>query len=127
MLSSMQSVKFALILATLAGLLSGCMAPKAGTTTANAADLPPFVPGDAAKGQEVFKTSCANCHGQDGKGMLGSGSNLVKQSKWMQKQTDAMLLQFLQTGHQPPIDQTVKLTDEQRRDAITYLRTIQQK
>ncbi|HEY3366730.1 MAG TPA: cytochrome c [Symbiobacteriaceae bacterium] len=118
----------ALLALALTVALTGCMAPKAaGNNATNPADLPPFVPGDVTRGQEVFKTGCATCHGQDAKGMFGQGPDLVKQSKWLKKQNDAMLLKYLKTQHEPPLAKNMTATDETLRDAITYLRTIQPK
>ncbi|MDF2631229.1 MAG: cytochrome c family protein [Symbiobacteriaceae bacterium] len=99
----------------------------------------PAAAGDAAHGREIFKTTCALCHGSSGRGMPGLGKDLVNQSAWMQKQDDAALIAFIKVGRagEDPLNETgipmlpmggnPTLTDADLADVVAYIRSIQKK
>lgn len=101
-----------------------------------AADQPTPAPaGDAAKGQEVFATTCAACHGPKGEGVQGLGKDMTT-SQFIADQTDAQLLEFVKKGRDtsdplnttgvamPPKGGNPALTDEQLVDIIAFIRSI---
>lgn len=91
--------------------------------------------GDAAKGQEVFATTCAACHGPKGEGVQGLGKDMTT-SQFIADQTDAQLLEFVKKGRDtsdplnttgvamPPKGGNPALTDEQLVDIIAFIRSI---
>lgn len=91
--------------------------------------------GDAAKGQEMFSTTCAACHGPKGEGVQGLGKDMTT-STFIAEQTDTQLLEFVKKGRDtsdplnttgvamPPRGGNPALTDEQLLDIIAYIRTI---
>lgn len=105
-----------------------------------AATQPPAAPamakGDPAKGKEAFST-CAGCHGPDGKGLPNLGKDMTT-SAFIKSQTDEQLLAFVKTGRpasdpanttgvdMPPKGGNPALTDAQIMDIIAYIRTLQQ-
>lgn len=95
----------------------------------------PAPAGDAAKGQEVFATTCAACHGPKGEGVQGLGKDMTT-SQFIADQTDAQLLEFVKKGRDtsdplnttgvamPPKGGNPALTDEQLVDIIAFIRSI---
>lgn len=91
--------------------------------------------GDPAKGKELFATTCAACHGPEGKGVPGLGKDMTT-STFIADQSDAELLAFIKVGRAPtdPLNTTgvlmppkggnPALTDEQLMDIIAYIREI---
>jgi disulfide bond formation protein DsbB len=91
--------------------------------------------GDAAKGKEMFATTCAACHGPAGDGVQGLGKDMTA-SEFIEGLTDAELLAFIKVGRGPtdPLNTTgvlmppkggnPALTDEQLMDIIAYVRQI---
>ena len=115
-----------LFLLVVAGALSACGSK---TTTA------PF--GDPIAGREAFLMTCITCHGQDAKGVTGLGKDLTT-SEFLRTQTDEQMLAFLQAGRRasdplnttgvdmPPRGGNPAFTDDDLKNIIAYLRTIQQ-
>ena len=69
----------------------------------------------ASEGEQVFKTACVACHGEDGKGGQGGGAPL-------DKVTDAAMVMALVTdgrGNMPPLGDA--LTAEQIRAVAAYI------
>lgn len=93
--------------------------------------------GDAVKGKVVFESTCVSCHGDNAKGLPGSGKNLVTKSEWMQKQNDDALVAFVKTGRptsdpenttkvdMPPKGGNPALTDDDIVNVIAYIRSLQ--
>ncbi len=93
--------------------------------------------GDVAKGKEIFANTCASCHGADAKGISGLGKNLADPSDWMKQQSDEQLLAFLKTGRpstdpenttgvdMPPKGGNPALTDDDLKNVIVYIRSLQ--
>lgn len=106
---------FLAALVTLTVLLAGCAPQESGSAGST------YQPGDAERGRTLFATACVQCHGTDGTGIQGMGSDLTASTKRLQL-PDPNLLDFLKLGHPKP-EQPV--TDEQWRDLIAYIRTIQ--
>jgi disulfide bond formation protein DsbB len=91
--------------------------------------------GDPAKGQEMFATTCAACHGPAGQGVQGLGKDMTV-SEFIGGLSDAELLAFIKVGRAPtdPLNTTgvlmppkggnPALTDEQLLDIIAYIRQI---
>ncbi|MBS0189072.1 MAG: c-type cytochrome [Planctomycetes bacterium] len=92
----------------------------------------PLVSIDAAiKGREVFATTCAACHGQDAKGMVGLGRDLTI-SNFVATQDDEQLRQFIVEGRptavpvaMPPKGGKPELTDDDLRGVVQYVRGLQ--
>lgn len=93
--------------------------------------------GDVAKGKDLYTSTCAACHGPDGKGIQGLGKDLTA-SEFVKGLSDAELLDFIKKGRDagdpdnttgvamPPKGGNSALTDEQLMDIIAYIRSIQQ-
>ena len=125
----MRRAPFSVVLLTIALALAGCGGggPQATPT--------PF--GDAEAGREAYLTTCVTCHGADAKGIPGLGKDLTA-SEFLRAQTDEQVLAFLQTGRRasdplnttgvdmPPRGGNPAFTDDDLKNIITYLRTIQQ-
>jgi mono/diheme cytochrome c family protein len=96
------------------------------------------VTGDPARGRDVFRDTCAACHGANAKGLPGLGKNLVNQSEWMKHQDDAALVAFVTKGRpasdpvntthmdMPPKGGNPSLTDDDIKNVVAYIRSIQQ-
>lgn len=73
--------------------------------------------GDPDAGAEVFSSTCAVCHGADGSGIEGSGSDLNEE---VPEFSDAELENIIQNGYEEMPPQG--LTDQELADVIAYLR-----
>lgn len=114
--------------------LVGC---SGGGSSKGGDDSKPF--GDAAKGKEIFASTCVSCHGPDAKGMPGLGKNLVQPSEWMKKQSNEQLLELIKSGRlaSDPVNTTkvdmpakggnLALMDEDLKNVVAYIRSIQKK
>ncbi len=91
---------------------------------------------DARFGETLFLGTCAGCHGPDARGMPGQGKPLVANT-FIQGLDDAKMLAFVQVGRQPwdklnttkvqmpPRGGNPMLTDDDLKDIIAFLRTLQ--
>jgi len=96
---------------------------------------PPQAAGDAARGKELY-AACAGCHGPNGEGVQGLGKSW-QGSAFIQGSTDADLLAFIKKGRpigdpanttgvdMPPKGGNPALTDDDIRDIIAFMRTLQ--
>lgn len=78
--------------------------------------------GDAAAGGGLFRTNCAMCHN-----VVGAGGALTrgKYAPNLSEVSEQHLYEAMQTGPQNmPIFNDANLTPEQKRDVITYVRTM---
>ncbi|MBP1702636.1 MAG: cytochrome c family protein [Chloroflexi bacterium] len=119
-----------LILAAVTLTACGPKAPPPPTPT-------PTPAGDAVAGQKNFATTCASCHGPDGKGMPNLGKDLTI-SEFVSSKTDTELVAFLLVGRpasdplntvgvdMPPKGGNPVLTDKDLLDIIAYVRSIHQ-
>ncbi|MEW6251732.1 MAG: cytochrome c, partial [Planctomycetota bacterium] len=92
----------------------------------------------AAHGRELFLRVCASCHGVRGEGLIGSGKEL-RANEFVAAREDGKLVEFLKTGRQPwDPDNTTKVqmparggdprvTDDDLRDVVAYLREMQKR
>ena len=93
-----------------------------GETTDSAVDT--SLPGDPAAGQAIFEANCIACHGRDGRGNGGLGGDFVGEPQRLQ-QDNAVLLGHIADGINGarimPAQRDI-LTEEQRRDVLSYIR-----
>ena len=129
----MKTRSFALltIALVLSILLTAC-GPKASPTP----QQPAAPKGDAAAGKTKFESTCASCHGPDGKGIPGLGKDLTTSAfaKGMNA-TDfvAFILQGRPATHpdnttkvdMPPKGGNPALTESDLYDIVAYARTLQ--
>ncbi len=88
-------------------------------------------PPDAARGQQLFMSACAQCHGLTAQGVKGLGSNL-RTSPFVLESSDAQLLEMIKTGRpptmgrpaMPPKGGRFDLTDADLLDIIAHIRTL---
>lgn len=81
----------------------------------------------ADTGADVFKTKCAACHGADGKGETTMGKNLKLKdlgSADVQSKSDGDLTKLIEDGKKPMPAYKGKLTDDQIKDVVKYIRTL---
>lgn len=107
-------------------------APAAAVAPAEQAAVPA---GNAENGKVLFATTCAACHGPEGKGVQGLGKDMTA-STFIAGLSDEELLAFVKTGRpisdplnttkvdMPPKGGNPALTDEQLQDIIAFIRTI---
>jgi len=115
-----------LVLLVVAGALAAC---------GSKATPAPF--GDPEAGRTAFLTTCITCHGQDAKGITGLGKDLTT-SEFLLSHTDEQMLAFLLEGRRasdplnttgvdmPPKGGNPAFIDDDLKNIIAYLRTIQQ-
>ncbi len=92
------------------------------------ADTPPP---DAARGQQLFMSACAQCHGLTAQGVKGLGANL-RTSPFVLSSSDAQLLEMIKAGREPmmgrpampPKGGRFDLTDADLLDIIAWIRTL---
>lgn len=89
-----------------------------------------------ARGKAKFRTLCATCHGLLGTGMANLGKDVTR-SEFVKGKSDDELLEFIKIGRlpsdplsegksaMPPKGGDPRLTDDQIRDIIKYVRSIQ--
>ncbi len=108
-----------------------------GSETAPPTDVPAAPVGDAAKGEELYNTTCIACHGQAGAGIEGLGKNMPE-SEFIHDLSDEELLAFIKVGRttgdpdnttgvdMPPKGGNPALTDDEIVDIVAYIRSLQQ-
>ena len=97
---------------------------------------PPQTAGDATKGKELYATTCVACHGPNGEGVQGLGKPFAD-SEFLKGQNDDELFAFIKKGRppgdpdnttgvdMPPKGGNPALSDDDLRDIIAFLRTLQ--
>ncbi len=107
----------------LAGLVAACGTPE-------------VVSEDVAAGQQLFRRTCAICHGSDAEGMPSLGKGL-HDNAFVQGLSDAELVEFLRVGRRadhplnerrvdmPPRGGNLALSDRDLALIAAYLRSIQ--
>jgi disulfide bond formation protein DsbB len=105
---------------------------------AKLADALGYSPEEMTQGQKLFVTSCASCHGADGKGMPGLGKDFTK-SAFVAGLDDDKLIAFIKQGRpasdpanttkvdMPPKGGNPSLNDEKLDLIVGYLRLLQVK
>jgi cytochrome c6 len=84
----------------------------------------------AQSGAALFKAKCAPCHGADGKGDTSMGKTLKVRdltSEDVQKQTDAELTAITENGKGKMPAYKGKVTDEQIKQLVAFVRTLKKK
>ncbi len=93
--------------------------------------------GDPAKGEELYMSTCASCHGPDARGLPNLGKNL-RSSEFVKGLSDEELLDFIKKGRpasdpanttgvdMPPKGGNPALTDEDIMHIIAYIRSIEE-
>jgi mono/diheme cytochrome c family protein len=77
----------------------------------------------------IYTTYCGPCHGSKGKGDGIAAAGLAKKpadhsSDYVQNQTDGALYWMISTGRNPMPTYKTLLTDNQRWELVTYIRTL---
>lgn len=124
-----------LILALLLGACGGGGSPDQEEPAGSSEQL--VSEGDAAAGEPLFQSTCAACHGPDGKGLPNLGKDFTG-SEFVTEQSDAELVAFIKEGRpvsdpanttgvdMPPKGGNPTLTDEDLFDIVAYIRTLQE-
>lgn len=91
---------------------------------------------DATGGHDLFKKTCAVCHGPNGEGMPKLGKNL-NANAFINDNSDIELVEFLKLGRpathpdntrgidMPPKGGNPMLTDEDLQQIVVYVRSLQ--
>jgi cytochrome c oxidase cbb3-type subunit 3 len=78
---------------------------------------------DVAAGKAIFQANCVACHGANGKGIDKEAPDFTN-AKWQAKHSDQELLETIANGHKNEMPAFKnKLTEQQRKDALAYVRT----
>jgi mono/diheme cytochrome c family protein len=124
--------RFLLLLMLCHLMLTACSSADRGTPTLGAGSSP----GDAAKGRQLFASTCAACHGPHGEGIPGLGKSVMA-SDFVATRTDAELVAFIESGRSvddplnttgvamPPKGGNPALTDADLADIVAYIRSLQ--
>ncbi len=78
----------------------------------------------------LYKSKCAACHGADGSGDTSVGKSLKIRdlhSADVQKQTDAQLTEIISAGKSPMPGYKDKLTADQIKQLVAYIRALGKK
>jgi len=81
-------------------------------------------------GAEIFAAKCASCHGKDASGTTTIGKKLGLRdlgSPEVQKQTDQQLYDIMAKGRKKMPAYEKKMSAEQIKDLVTYIRTLAKK
>lgn len=94
------------------------------------ASLSLWAQSDANSAKALFKSRCALCHGEDGRGKTTLGQQMKAfdlNSAKVQQQKNAVLKQVIMNGkgNMPPFQAT--LTDDQTNQLLKYVRTFGKK
>lgn len=124
------------LIAVLALVLAACSeATSEGTTVTTLGEGVEAGFGNAANGESLYNGSCIACHGPEGIGVEGLGKPWVG-SEYINSSTDDELVTFLEVGR--PADDPANttgiammprggnpsLTDQDLRDLVAYMRTL---
>ncbi len=131
----MKRTKWLMLLAVLALVLGACGYSDTSSDTTAAPSGGGEAAGGAAHGQDLYKTTCAACHGQNAEGIDGLGSPLAN-SDFVKALSDADLVAFINAGRpasdpdnttgveMPPKGGNASLSDGDVQDIVDYLRTL---
>ncbi|MCO5172488.1 MAG: cytochrome c [Planctomycetes bacterium] len=123
----------------LALLAVGCPGPPAAPKQAATPPKPVRVGGQTAaapSGEDLYKRSCAACHGADAKGIPNLGLDLVD-SEFCKSQSDDQLVEFVKKGRtsddpasvtkvpMPPKGGNPALKDTDIKAIVAYMRSLQ--
>jgi len=88
------------------------------------------VTASAQTGVDIYKAKCQMCHGADGSGNTPAGKAMKApsfKSPEATKMTDAELTGIISKGKGKMPTYAGKLTDEEIKDVVAYIRTLEQK
>lgn len=123
------------MLLLLALVVVACGGDDEPTPTPAAVAGQPAAFGNAENGKALFASTCAACHGPEGKGVQGLGKDMTT-STFIADKSDEEMLAFVKTGRpisdplnttkvdMPPKGGNPALTDDQLKDIIAFIRTI---
>jgi len=121
-------MRYLMALMLIALVATGCGddEPEGGeeTVTAPTGPADTSMPGDPVAGEAVYNTSCIACHGADGRGNGGVGGDFQGEPERL-AQDNAVLLAKIRdgiTGNRVMPPHNNVLTDEQQKDALSYIR-----
>lgn len=132
----MKRTRWLLFLAALALVVAACGYSDTSSNTTAAPSGGGEDAGGVAHGQELYKSTCAACHGQNAEGIDGLGTQL-SDSDFVQSLSDADLIVFITDGRSttdpdnttgvdmPPKGGNASLTETDIADIVDYLRTLQ--
>jgi cbb3-type cytochrome c oxidase subunit III len=86
-------------------------------------------PAKATSGNDTAKTfneKCAMCHGEDGKGKTKGTPDLTN-AEWQKKETDAEFTEMIKAGKKPMPAFAGKLSDEEIKALVGYVRSFAKK
>jgi mono/diheme cytochrome c family protein len=133
---TMRRTKWLLFLAALALAAASCGYSDVSSDTTAAPSGGGEDVGGAANGQELFKSTCTACHGQNAEGIDGLGTDM-HDNEFIQSLSNAELILFIAAGrsttdpdnttgvNMPPKGNNSSLTDTDLADIVDYLRTLQ--
>jgi mono/diheme cytochrome c family protein len=87
-------------------------------------------PAAAQSAADLYKTKCAACHGPEGRGDTPAGKKFGARdfhSEEVQKKTDKELFDVTKNGKEKMPKYDGKLTDDQIRDLVKYVRELGKK
>jgi mono/diheme cytochrome c family protein len=102
-------------------LNSNQAAPSSGESQGG--EMKPAAGADTAK---VYNEKCAMCHGEDGKGVTKGTPDLTN-AAWQKKETDAEFADMIKVGKKPMPAFGDKLSDEQIKALVQYVRAFAKK
>jgi mono/diheme cytochrome c family protein len=127
------AVIFSVACGTPGGTANRSTAPAANSNAGNAGQVPAVTNanlsapaaagGDAAK---VYAEKCAICHGEDGKGVQKTAPDFTN-VEWQKKETDAEFTETIKAGKKPMPGFEGKLSDDQIKGLVQYVRTFAKK
>ena len=86
------------------------------------------IPAFAQSGADLYKSKCLMCHGVDGLGATPSGKAMKAASfkdPAIVKSPDAALIAIIKSGKNKMPAYSGKLTDDQIKSLVAYIRTLQ--
>ena len=90
--------KLIAIMTVLVFALAACGGDSGGDGGSEATDAPSNgLTGDAAAGEDVYKSTCASCHGPDATGIDGLGKDLHNNA-FVDERSDSEMVAFLKEG-----------------------------
>ena len=87
---------------------------------------PPATANSGGATAKVFNEKCALCHGEDGKGKTKGTPDLTN-AEWQKKKTDAEFTEMIKTGKKPMPGFAGKLSDEEIKALVGYVRSFAKK
>lgn len=83
---------------------------------------PPSTVATAKEGNLVYQANCLGCHGADGKGKMPDQPDFTD-AAWQARHTEEELLVAIRDGHEKMPAFKDKLSEEQMKDVVAYVRT----